>query len=75
MMFTPRKNIVIATGSEAFSLPGVTVDETRVITSTGALTLPEIPKSMVVIGAGVIGLENGVGLCPSGHASHRDRIS
>ena len=53
------KNIVIATGSEASSLPGVTVDEKTVITSTGALTLPAIPKSMVVIGAGVIGLEMG----------------
>ena len=53
------RNIVIATGSEASSLPGVTVDEKIVITSTGALTLPAIPKSMVVIGAGVIGLEMG----------------
>jgi dihydrolipoamide dehydrogenase len=53
------KNIVIATGSEASSLPGVTVDEKIVVTSTGALTLPNIPKSMVVIGAGVIGLEMG----------------
>jgi dihydrolipoamide dehydrogenase len=53
------KNIVIATGSEASSLPGVTVDEKIVVTSTGALTLPAIPKSMVVIGAGVIGLEMG----------------
>jgi dihydrolipoamide dehydrogenase len=53
------KNIVIATGSEASSLPGVTVDEKIVITSTGALTLPAIPKTMVVIGAGVIGLEMG----------------
>ena len=53
------KNIVIATGSEASSLPGVTVDEKVVITSTGALTLPAIPKTMVVIGAGVIGLEMG----------------
>jgi dihydrolipoamide dehydrogenase len=53
------KNIVIATGSEPSSLPGVTVDETIVVTSTGALTLPSIPKSMVVIGAGVIGLEMG----------------
>ncbi|MDM7932960.1 dihydrolipoyl dehydrogenase [Tabrizicola sp.] len=53
------KNIVIATGSEASSLPGVTVDEKTVITSTGALTLPKIPKTMVVIGAGVIGLEMG----------------
>jgi dihydrolipoamide dehydrogenase len=53
------KNIVIATGSEPSSLPGVTVDETIVVTSTGALTLPSIPKTMVVIGAGVIGLEMG----------------
>lgn len=53
------KSIVIATGSEASSLPGVTVDETTVVTSTGALTLGKIPKTMVVIGAGVIGLEMG----------------
>ena len=53
------KNIVIATGSEASSLPGVTVDETVVITSTGALVLQIIPKKLVVIGAGVIGLEMG----------------
>jgi dihydrolipoamide dehydrogenase len=53
------KNIVIATGSEASTLPGVTIDEETVVTSTGALTLPKIPKSMVVIGAGVIGLELG----------------
>jgi dihydrolipoamide dehydrogenase len=51
--------IVIASGSESSSLPGVTVDEKTVVTSTGALTLPKIPKSMVVIGAGVIGLEMG----------------
>ena len=53
------KNIVIATGSEPASLPGVTVDEKRVVTSTGALELTEIPKKMTVIGAGVIGLELG----------------
>jgi len=53
------KHIVIATGSEAASLPGVTVDEVTVVTSTGALTLGSIPKTMVVIGAGVIGLEMG----------------
>jgi len=53
------KNIVIATGSEPSSLPGVTVDEQVVVTSTGALTLGKVPKSMVVIGAGVIGLEMG----------------
>jgi dihydrolipoamide dehydrogenase len=53
------KAIVIATGSESSSLPGVEVDEKTVITSTGALALPKVPKSMVVIGAGVIGLEMG----------------
>jgi len=52
-------NIVIATGSEPSSLPGVEVDEETVVTSTGALALPKVPKSMVVIGAGVIGLEMG----------------
>jgi len=53
------KNIVIATGSEPSTLPGVEVDEKVVVTSTGALELPKIPKRMVVIGAGVIGLEMG----------------
>jgi dihydrolipoamide dehydrogenase len=53
------KSIILATGSEPSSLPGVTVDEKVVVTSTGALTLPTIPKSLVVIGAGVIGLEMG----------------
>jgi len=53
------KDIVIATGSEPAALPGVTVDNKRIIDSTGALTLPEVPKHLVVIGAGVIGLELG----------------
>lgn len=53
------KNIVIATGSEASSLPGVEIDEKIVVTSTGALELSKTPKKMVVIGAGVIGLEMG----------------
>jgi len=53
------KHIVIATGSEAASLPGVEIDEKIVVTSTGALELSKIPKKMVVIGAGVIGLELG----------------
>jgi dihydrolipoamide dehydrogenase len=53
------KNIVIATGSEAASLPGVEVDEKIVVTSTGALELEKLPKKMVVIGGGVIGLEMG----------------
>ena len=53
------KNIVIASGSEPASLPGVEIDEKVVVTSTGALTLEKLPKSMVVIGGGVIGLEMG----------------
>ena len=53
------KNIVIATGSEPTPLPGVTVDNKRIVDSTGALSLPGVPKSLVVIGAGVIGLELG----------------
>ena len=53
------KNIIIASGSEPASLPGVEVDEKVVVTSTGALELGKVPKKMVVIGAGVIGLELG----------------
>ncbi|WP_417719261.1 dihydrolipoyl dehydrogenase [Salipiger sp.] len=55
------KNIIIASGSEAASVPGaeVEIDERIVVTSTGALDLPKIPKKMIVIGAGVIGLEMG----------------
>jgi dihydrolipoamide dehydrogenase len=53
------KNFVIATGSESTPLPGVTVDEKTIVTSTGALTLDKIPGRMVVIGGGVIGLEMG----------------
>jgi dihydrolipoyl dehydrogenase len=53
------KNIVIASGSVPSSLPGVEVDEKIVVTSTGALELPKIPKKLTVIGAGVIGLELG----------------
>jgi dihydrolipoamide dehydrogenase len=53
------KNIVIATGSEPSPLPGVEIDQNRIVDSTGALSLPEVPKSLVVIGAGIIGLELG----------------
>jgi dihydrolipoamide dehydrogenase len=53
------KNIVIATGSEVTPLPGVEIDETRVVSSTGALSLEEVPDHLVLIGAGVIGLELG----------------
>ena len=53
------KNIVIATGSDVASLPGIEIDEKMVVSSTGALDLPKVPKHMVVIGGGVIGLELG----------------
>ncbi|MBC7158110.1 MAG: FAD-dependent oxidoreductase, partial [Rhodobacteraceae bacterium] len=53
------RHIVIASGSEASSLPGVEIDEKIVVTSTGALALGKVPKAMVVIGGGVIGLEMG----------------
>jgi dihydrolipoamide dehydrogenase len=53
------KHIIIATGSEPSSLPGIEIDEKTVVTSTGALALSKIPRKMVVIGAGVIGLELG----------------
>src|ERR1700712_2336391 len=51
------KNIVIATGSESTPFPGLEIDEKKVITSTGALALQQVPKKMVVIGGGIIGLE------------------
>jgi dihydrolipoamide dehydrogenase len=51
------KNIVIATGSEVAPLRGIEIDEKRIVSSTGALALPDVPKSMVVIGGGYIGLE------------------
>lgn len=53
------KNFVIATGSKPSSLPGVEVDKKRIITSTEALKLKEVPKHLIVIGGGVIGLELG----------------
>ncbi|WP_373073625.1 dihydrolipoyl dehydrogenase [Zeaxanthinibacter enoshimensis] len=53
------KNIIVATGSKPSSLPFITIDKERVITSTEALKLKEIPKHMIIIGGGVIGLELG----------------
>uniref|UniRef100_A0A803KU80 Dihydrolipoyl dehydrogenase n=1 Tax=Chenopodium quinoa TaxID=63459 RepID=A0A803KU80_CHEQI len=53
------KHIIVATGSDVKSLPGVTIDEQKIVSSTGALALKEIPKRLVVIGAGYIGLEMG----------------
>ena len=51
--------ILIATGSESTPIPGIEVDEKQIVTSTGALELPKVPKHLVVIGGGVIGLELG----------------
>ena len=53
------KNIIIATGSEVMSLPGIELDEETIVSSTGALSLKSIPKKLVVIGGGYIGLEMG----------------
>ncbi|HVZ50848.1 MAG TPA: dihydrolipoyl dehydrogenase [Pseudolabrys sp.] len=53
------KSIVIATGSDVARLKGIEIDEKRIVSSTGALSLPEVPKHLLVIGAGVIGLELG----------------
>jgi dihydrolipoamide dehydrogenase len=53
------KHIIIATGSEVMPLPGVTPDEERIVTSTGILSLKQVPKRLLVVGGGVIGLELG----------------
>merc|ERR1711872_727650 len=53
------KNIMIATGSEVTPFPGITVDEETIVSSTGALSLKEVPEKMILIGAGVIGVELG----------------
>jgi dihydrolipoamide dehydrogenase len=53
------KNVVIATGSEPTPLPGVAFEDGKVVDSTGALSLPAVPKTLIVVGAGIIGLELG----------------
>ena len=53
------KNIVIATGSSPTSLPGIEIDEKNIVSSTGALSFSEVPKDLIVIGGGYIGLEMG----------------
>lgn len=53
------KSIVIATGSDVARLKGIDIDEKRIVSSTGALSLPAVPQHLLVIGAGVIGLELG----------------
>ena len=52
-------HIVIATGSEVTPLPGVKIDEQQIVSSTGALSLQTVPKRLLVVGAGIIGLELG----------------
>src|SRR6201991_4183236 len=53
------KHIIIATGSDVSPLPGVTIDEEQIVSSTGAIALKQVPKKLLVVGAGVIGLELG----------------
>ena len=60
------ENIVIATGSDVAPLPGVDIDEKQIVSSTGALALTKLPKTMVVVGGGVIGLELGSVWCRLG---------
>jgi dihydrolipoamide dehydrogenase len=75
------KNIVIATGSEPTPLPNIDIDEERIVSSTGALSLKQVPKKLIVVGAGVIGLElgsaSGAALArksPSSNSSIRSRL-
>jgi dihydrolipoamide dehydrogenase len=53
------KNIVIATGSDVARLPGIEIDERRIVSSTGALELAKVPQKLIVVGAGIIGMELG----------------
>jgi dihydrolipoamide dehydrogenase len=53
------KNIIIATGSDVARLPGIEIDEKRIVSSTGALELPKVPQKLIVVGAGIIGMELG----------------
>ena len=59
LVLARKKNTIIATGSKPSSLPFISIDKERIITSTEALKLKEVPKHMIVIGGGVIGLELG----------------
>ena len=60
------KNIIIATGSEPTPIPAIPADEKYIVSSTGALSLEKIPKSMFIVGSGVIGLELGSVYCRLG---------
>ena len=68
------KNIVIATGSESVPLPGVTVDEKQIVTSTGALELDKVPGHLVVVGAGIHRPGTWQRLAPPGRRGHRGGI-
>ena len=59
MQTVETKNIIIATGSDVARLNGIAIDEKRVVSSTGALELPQVPQKLVVVGAGIIGMELG----------------
>lgn len=59
MQTLEAKSIVIATGSDVARLKGIEIDEKRIVSSTGALSLPDVPRHLLVVGAGVIGLELG----------------
>src|SRR5258708_2178614 len=63
------KNILIASGSDVTPLPGVAIDEKKILSSTGALELGEVPKQLIVVGAGIIGLELGSVWRPLGAAA------
>ena len=67
------KNVIIATGSVPIELPFLKFDEQRVLSNIGALKIPEVPKHLVVIGGGVIGLELGSRLAPARRQGHRRR--
>ena len=68
------KNIVIATGSDVARLRGIDIDEKRIVSSTGALSLDKVPEHLLVIGAGVIGLELGSVWRRLGAQGHGGRI-
>jgi dihydrolipoamide dehydrogenase len=53
------KSIIVATGSDVARLPGIEIDEKRIVSSTGALELPKVPQKLIVVGAGIIGMELG----------------
>ena len=68
------RSIIIATGSDSARLKGVAIDEQRIVSSTGALTLDKVPRELLVIGAGVIGLELGSVWAQGRGQGHGDRI-